>query len=325
MRARGWKRGLIIAAFVLLMVAAGSLAGGWYFGGPLEQDAEFTVPEGASLTSAAAALERAGAIGSQRQFLVGAKLLGSGDGIQAGEFLLPAGASGAKILDILQHGQPLRRLVTVPEGMPSILVWEKLKAEPLLTGDIPVPAEGSVLPDSYDFQRGEQRGAVVARMQKAMRDYLAEAWAKRKPASVVKTPQEAVTLASVVEKETGKASERRMVAGALSNRLRIGMMLGADATAIYPITKGKPLGRLILRSELRDPNPYNTRAIRGLPVGPITNPGREAIAAVLDPAPTKALYYVADGTGGHVFAETLEQHNANAAKWRALRRARGEM
>jgi UPF0755 protein len=142
---------------------------------------------------------------------------------------------------------------------------------------------------------------------------------------VVKSPNEAVTLASVVEKETAQADERRMVAGVLSNRLRIGMMLGADATAIYPITKGKPLGRLILRSELRDPNPYNTRAIAGLPAGPITNPGRESIAAVLDPAPTKALYYVADGTGGHVFNETLEEHNADAAKWRALRRARGEM
>ena len=300
-------------------------AGGWWLGSNLDKDTEFTVPEGASLTSAAKALEDAGAIGSQSAFLLRAKILGSSDGIQAGEFLLPAGASGAKILDILQHGRPLRRLVTVPEGMPSILVWEKLKAEPLLTGEIPVPVEGSVLPDSYDFQRGEPRAAVLARMQKAMSDYLVEAWAKRKPTSVVTTPQEAVTLASVVEKETGKASERPMVAGVLSNRLRIGMMLGADATAIYPITKGKPLGRLILRSELRDPNPYNTRAIAGLPVGPITNPGREAIAAVLDPAPTEALYYVADGTGGHVFANTLAEHNANAAKWRALRRARGEM
>jgi len=313
----------VVALVVALFLAW--FAGGWWVTSKLEQDTEFTVPEGASLTAAARALEMAHAIGSERNFLLRAKTLGSGDGIQAGEFLLPAGASEAQVLDILQHGKSLRRLVTVPEGMPTILVWEKLKAEPLLTGDIPVPAEGSVLPDSYDFQRGETRAAVVARMQKAMREYLAEAWAKRKPTSVVETPQEAVILASVVEKETGKASERPMVAGVMSNRLRIGMALGADATAIYPITKGKPLGRLILRSELRDPNPYNTRAIRGLPIGPITNPGREAIAAVLDPASTKALYYVADGTGGHVFADTLEQHNANAAKWRALRRARGEM
>ncbi len=313
------------AAVVLVALALAWLVGGWWVAEAIEKDTEFTVPQGASLGSAATDLEEVGAIGSRRSFLLRAKLLGSGDGIQAGEFLLPEGASEAAILDILQHGKPLRRLVTIPEGMPSILVWEKLKAEPLLTGDIAVPTEGSVLPDSYDFRRGEPRAAVLGRMQKAMRDYLAKAWAKRKPTSVVKTPQEAVILASVVEKETGVASERRMVAGALSNRLRIGMMLGADATSIYPITKGKPLGRLIRRSELRDPNPYNTRAIAGLPVGPITNPGREAIAAVLDPAPTKALYYVADGSGGHVFSETLEQHNAAAARWRALRRARGEM
>lgn len=322
MRSLRWP---ILAALALGLIVGIWFAGGWWMGSALDKDAEFTVEQGASLTSAAEALEDAGAIGSRSSFLMRAKILGSGDGIQAGEFLLPAGASEARILDILQHGKPLRRLITIPEGMPSVLVWERLNAEPLLTGTIPVPAEGSVLPDSYEFKRGEPRAAVVARMQKAMRDYLAEAWAKRKPTAVVDTPQEAVTLASVVEKETAKASERPMVAGVLSNRVRIGMMLGADATAIYPITKGKPLGRLIRRSELRDPNPYNTRAIAGLPAGPITNPGREAIAAVLDPAPTDALYYVADGTGGHVFAKTLQEHNANAAKWRALRRARGEM
>ena len=326
MRPRGgWKRALLLLAIILLASVGGYLFGGWYKSGDLSRDFEFTVPQGATLTSAADALQKASAIPSASAFLLRAKVLGSADGIQAGEFLLPAGSSEAKILDILQHGRPLRRLVTIPEGMPSILVWEKLMAERLLTGAIAVPAEGSVLPDSYEFRRGEPRAAVLARMQKAMRDYLAEAWAKRKPATVVKTPAEAVILASVVEKDTARADERRMVAGALSNRMRIGMMLGADATAIYPITSGKPLGRLIRRSELRNPNPYNTRAMAGLPVGPITNPGREAIAAVLDPAPTDALYYVADGTGGHAFAKTLQEHNANAAKWRALRRARGEM
>lgn len=315
----------IIAALALGLMLGAWFAGGWWLGSALDEDIEFTVPEGASLTAAAGALEDAGAIGSQSSFLLRAKLLGSDDGIQAGEFLLPAGASAASILDILQHGKPLRRLITVPEGMPSILVWEKLMAEPLLTGTIPVPAEGSVLPDSYDFRRGEERSAVVARMQAAMREYLAEAWARRKPTSVAKTPEEAIILASIVEKETAKPSERRMVAGVMSNRLRIGMMLGIDATAIYPITKGKPIGRLIRRSELRDPNPYNTRAIAGLPVGPITNPGRASIDAVLDPAPTEALYYVADGSGGHAFSETYEEFLANKAKWEALRRARGEM
>ena len=154
---------------------------------------------------------------------------------------------------------------------------------------------------------------------------LARLWPTRKPSSVVRTPQEALTLASIVEKETGKASERRMVAGVYSNRVRIGMKLDADPTVIYPITKGRPLGRRIRRSELQAVNGYNTYAMAGLPVGPIANPGRESIAAVLDPADTRALYFVADGTGGHVFADTLAQHNANVAKWYALRRARGEM
>jgi len=154
---------------------------------------------------------------------------------------------------------------------------------------------------------------------------LAALWAKRKPSAAVKSPQEAIILASIVEKETGKPAERRMVAGVYSNRLRMGMKLDADPTVIYPITKGKPLGRRIKRSELNAITGYNTYREVGLPKGPIANPGRESIAAVLDPAPTKALYFVADGSGGHVFADTLAQHNANVAKWYALRRARGEM
>ena len=173
----------IIAGALLAAIALAWVAGGWWLGGNLDRDIEFTVPQGASLGSAATDLEAAGAIASRSGFLLRAKILGSNEGIQAGEFLLPAGASEGAILDILQHGRPLRRLITIPEGMPSILVWEKLKAEPLLAGDIAVPAEGSVLPDSYDFRRGEPRAAVLGRMQKAMRDYLAEAWAKRKPSS----------------------------------------------------------------------------------------------------------------------------------------------
>jgi UPF0755 protein len=162
-------------------------------------------------------------------------------------------------------------------------------------------------------------------MQKAMERTLAELWPKRSPATVVKSPKEAIILASIVEKETGKASERRMIAGVYSNRIRQGMKLDADPTVIYPITRGKPLGRRILRSELDSNNGYNTYAMAGLPVGPIANPGRESIAAVLNPAETQALYFVADGTGGHVFANTLAEHNANVKKWFAIRRARGEM
>ena len=320
------RKGRVIVAipvFVAVMALLW-LVGGWWRGGPLPKDSAFTVRDGSTLSSVASDLRQAGAIGSARSFLIRAKLLGGHDPVQAGDFDLPRHASEASILDLLQHGKPLRRLVTIPEGMPSIMVYERLMAEPLLTGTIPVPPEGSVLPDSYAFQRGDTRAAVLARMQAAMTAFLAKAWAARKPTAVVTTPEQALTLASIIEKETGKESERRMVAGVMSNRLRIGMMLGADATTIYPITKGKPLGRMIRQSELRDPNPYNTRAVAGLPPGPITNPGRASILAAVDPAPTKALYYVADGTGGHVFADTLAEHNRNVEKWRAIRKARGE-
>ena len=213
----------------------------------------------------------------------------------------------------------------MPEGLPSILVHERLMAEDLLTGEVDVPAEGSVLPGGYSFERGEPRAAVLKRMQDAMTKTLAELWPARKSSSVVKTPEEAVNLAAIVEKETAKAEERRTIAGVYSNRLRIGMMLQADPTVIYPITKGKPLGRRIRQSELRADNGYNTYAKAGLPTGPIANPGRASIEAVLDPETTDALYFVADGTGGHVFARTLAEHNANVVKWRAIRRERGEL
>ena len=317
----------VIAAVLLLAVLAGLgwFAWGWYGGSSVEEESAFTVPAGASLTSVAALLEDAGHVDSGEAFLLRAKLLGSDDPIKAGEFLLPAGVSGSGILDILQHGEAIRRFITIPEGLPSVLVHERLMAEDLLTGEIPVPAEGSILPDTYDFERGESRASVVARMQAAMTATLAELWPQKGPRSVVATPEQAVILASIVEKETGVARERRMVAGLYSNRVREGIMLQADPTIIYPITKGKPLGRRILQSELRAVNQYNTYAMTGLPAGPIANPGRASIDAVLDPATTSALYFVADGSGGHVFADTLEQHNANVQKWYALRRAKGEM
>src|SRR5690606_12688070 len=256
------------------------------------------VPSGATVTSVAHQLEEQGLIGSAEAFLMWAKVLGSSDPIKAGEFLLPAGATPSQILDTFQHGEVIRRYITIPEGMPSIMVHERLMAEPLLTGTIPVPEEGSVLPESYDFERGESRSTVLARMQKAMADTLAELWPKRAPDTVVKSPEEAVILASIVEKETGVASERRMVAGLYSNRVRVGMLLQADPTIIYPITKGKPLGRRIRQSEIAAVNDYNTYTMVGLPKGPITNPGRASIEAVLNPEETDALYMVADGKGG---------------------------
>jgi len=315
---------ILVALAVLAVIVAYSTL--WASAGPKAGPHSLIVEEGSSLGSVAGQMGAQGIIpGTPQTYKAMARIFGSGDPVQAGEFEIPAGASGAAVLDILQHGQPVQRLVTIPEGMPSILVHEKLMQQALLTGNVPVPEEGSVLPNSYSFKRGEPRAAVLKRMQDAMTKELDALWAKRQPSSVVNDKREAIILASVVEKETGKPSERRMVAGVYSNRVRIGMKLDADPTVIYPITKGKPLGRRIRRSELNADNGYNTYARAGLPAGPIANPGKESIAAVLNPAPTKALYFVADGTGGHIFAETLEQHNANVQKWYALRRARGEM
>ena len=322
----GRKGLLVLAAFGLLMLASAvAFAWGWWGPSEIDEDTAFVVPSGASVTSVAQKLEEEGLVASADSFLLRAKVLGSGDPIKAGEFLLPAGASPATILDTFQHGEVIRRFVTIPEGLPSIMVWERLMAEPLLTGTVPVPEEGSVLPESYDFERGEPRSAVLARMQQAMTETIAELWPKRAPGIAVDTPEEAVILASIVEKETGVARERRMVAGLYSNRVKEGMLLQADPTIIYPITKGKPLGRRIRQSEISAVNDYNTYTMVGLPKGPITNPGRASIEAVLNPAKTEALYMVADGKGGHVFASTLAEHNANVARWFAIRRSRGEM
>jgi UPF0755 protein len=325
-RRTGTVRLAILGVLLLVLAWGGHFLWGWYGPGPLAKDKAFVVPAGASIGSIAPKLEAEGAVASASTFRARARLLGSDAPIKAGEFQLPAGASGSAILKILQGEEgTVRRLVTVPEGMPSIMVQERLMAQPLLTGPVDVPEEGSVLPDTYDIQRGDTRKAVLGRMQAAMRKTLAALWAKRGPDTVAITPEEAVILASIVEKETGKPSERRMVAGLYSNRLRQRMLLQADPTIIYPITRGKPLGRRIRQSEIQAVNDYNTYTMTGLPKAPITNPGRDSIEAVLHPAKTKALYMVADGTGGHVFADTLQEHNANVAKWFALRRARGDL
>jgi UPF0755 protein len=320
------RRLILIVAVLGLLVGAGAYWFLWAASGPKSGPHTIIVEEGSTLGSVARQLEKAGAIpGSADTYRIMARIFGSGDPVQAGEFEIPKGAGGRAVLDLLQHGRPVQRLITVTEGMPSILVQERLAANPYLTGAVPAIAEGSVLPDSYGFKRAETRASVAGRMRAAMTKTLDQLWAKRKPTCPVNTKEEAVILASIVEKETGKPSERRTIAGVYCNRLKIGMKLDADPTVIYPVTKGKPLGRRILRSELNADTGYNTYRSPGLPVGPIANPGRESLAAVLDPAPTQALYFVADGTGGHVFSNTLAEHNANVQKWFALRRKRGEM
>jgi UPF0755 protein len=315
----------IVAAGLLLAAVTANFIYGWSAKGPLEREATVVIKPGSSITAAAQQLEKSGVVKSADAFVSRAKLFGASSTIKAGEFIIPAQASNSDVLSILTGGKTVQRMVVIPEGMPSIMVYERINANDRLTGSISIPAEGSVLPDSYAFDKNEPRAAVLKRMQGAMTKTMAELWPKRSADAVVKTPLEALTLASIVEKETALKSELRVVAGVYSNRLRTGMMLQADPTIIYPITQGKPLGRRIRQSEIRDVNDYNTYAMTGLPKGPIANPSRAAIAAVLNPEKTNFYYFVADGKGGHVFAETLEQHNANVAKWYALRRQRGEM
>ena len=320
------RRSLPIAAGGLILAALLVIYFLWWAPGPKRGPHDVMVPEGASLGSVSRLLAKEGAIpGTAKTYYVMARIFGSGDPIQAGEFEIPRGMGGADILDLLQHGRPAQRLVTVTPGMPAIIVSENLAANRYLTGALPPIEEGSVLPDSYGYQRGETRAALVKRMQSAMTRTLDQLWLQRSTDCPVASKEQAVILASIVEKETGKASERPVVAGVYCNRLKIGMPLQADPTVIYAVTKGKPLGRRILKSELHSDNGYNTYRRSGLPDGPIANPGKASIEAVLHPAQTRALYFVADGTGGHVFAETLAEQNANVAKWYAIRRQRGEM
>ena len=320
------SRRLLLGAATLVLAALVVIYALWWAPGPKRGPHDVVIKEGATIASVSRQLAKEGAIpGTARTYYAMARLFGSHDGIQAGEFRIAPGMGGAAILDLLQHGKPLLRLVTVTEGMPSIVVEEKLASNQYLTGGTPDIQEGSVLPDSYGYQRGEARTVLVAQMQKAMTRTIAELWLKRSADCPLDTPEQAIILASIVEKETSKPDERPMVAGVYCNRLRIGMKLDADPTVIYPVTKGKPLGRRILKSELHAQNGYNTYERAGLPEGPIANPGKASIEAVLHPAQTKALYFVANGNGGHVFADTLEEQNANVAKWYSIRRQRGQM
>ncbi|PZQ22760.1 MAG: endolytic transglycosylase MltG [Sphingopyxis macrogoltabida] len=307
---------LLLASLLALLLAACS--------GGAPHDAEVVIPPGASIARAGEILEKAGAV-SASDFRNHARFFGGDAPIKPGEYKVEKGMDAGDILKLLQSGKTVQRFVMIPEGMPSIMVWERLMAQERLTGEIPVPAEGSILPDTYAFTTGESRAAVVKRMQAAMDRAFADLWAKRTPRTAVKNRNEAMALASIVEKETAVAAERRTVAGVYTNRLAVGMKLQADPTIIYPITRGKPLGRRILRSEIQAVNDYNTYSMAGLPKGPIANPGKASIAAVLDPEANDYLFFVAKGDGSHIFARTLSEHNANVQKWYALRRERGEM
>ncbi len=316
--------GGLIALGVLLLLA---LAAVWTFEGPGPKAREGAVTtvvlaKGSGVRQIGAALKDAGVITSPGLFSLGARVTGAAAHLKAGEYEIASGASMASILGDLRAGRVVRHLISVPEGWTSGMALDAVNASDVLTGTATEPPEGAILPDSYEVQRGEDRAAVIGKMEAAQARLLAELWAGRDPGLPIATPQEAVTLASIVEKETGVAAERPRVAGVFINRLRAGMALQSDPTIIYGISKGRPLGRGIRQSELDALTPYNSYKVVGLPPTPIANPGRAALMAVLHPMKTDELYFVANGTGGHAFASTIEAHQANVAKWRALEKQR---
>jgi UPF0755 protein len=275
---------------------------------------------GAGLSEIASSLERARVIRSGALFVAAAEITRDAHRLKAGEYEFPSHASLSFVLDKIHRGQVVRHYVTIPEGVTSDMALDILMAHDELTGSAPVPPEGSILPETYDVRRGEDRGAVLSEMMSARDKLLDELWAQRARDLPMKSPEDAVILASIVEKETAKPSERPMIARVFVNRLEKGMPLQTDPTVIYGITRGRPLGRAITTRDLTTPTPYNTYTIPALPPTPIANPSREALAAVMSPPPGDWLYFVADGTGGHAFAATLEEHNANVAKWREVKR-----
>jgi UPF0755 protein len=288
--------------------------------GPLDAPIEFQVERGEGLASVADRLGEAGAISSPSIFRIAARYSKLDAGLRFGEYSIPAGASMREILELMNRGGNVVRQVVVPEGLTSWQVVELLKAQPELSGEIAeVPAEGTLAPAGYDYQRGDDRNALVTRMQARQEEILDAAWTGRASDLPLRSPDELLTLASIVEKETGVVEERPRVARVFVNRLERGMRLQTDPTVIYGITRGEgPLGRGLRASELATSTPYNTYVREGLPPGPIANPGADAIAAAANPAPGDDLYFVADGSGGHAFARTLEEHNRNVAAWRRI-------
>ena len=288
--------------------------------GPHGQNQRISIPKGVSLTFMADDLARQNLVHSSFLFRLLARFSGQASQMRAGEYDVPANASMASILKILTTGNSVLHAVAVPEGLTSQQVVDLLTELPVLDGAVEVPSEGSLLPETYHLPRGALRADLIAQMQKAQSDLLASLWPQRAANLPIKTPQEAVILASIVEKETALARERPLIAAVFINRLRKNMRLQSDPTIIYGLVGGVgTLGRPIRRSEIRRQTDYNTYRIDGLPPTPIANPGRAAIAAVLNPASSEALYFVADGTGGHVFADNLKSHERNVKKWRQMR------
>jgi UPF0755 protein len=310
-----WKI-IIVLAILGSVISAGAI----FVPGPLPATKDIVIAHGLGTRDIAETLESDNAIYSSFLFRVAAKLLVS-NVLKAGEYNIPGGASIADIVVILHEGHSIVRLFTVAEGLTSAEVAQTLNNDMTFGNDhIATPAEGSLMPESYRYIFGDSRGAVIGRMQKAMQDMLADLWAKRDPSVLLTSPQQALVMASVIEKETGKASERPRIAGVFYNRLRDHMRLQSDPTVIYGIALAKGvMDHDIAHADLAFPSPYNTYMNDGLPPGPICNPGKAAIEAALHPEANEYLYFVADGTGGHAFAKTLDEHNKNVTRWNEMK------
>jgi UPF0755 protein len=315
------------AVFTVLILIA--IAGGILFvvakqrfeaPGPLENEKIVNIPPRLGIRDIADLLVREGVIDHPWTFVVSAVLAKTRDELKFGEYQFSKQASLHDVINTIVDGKVVQHQLTIPEGLTSEQIVQRLLETEILSGSIKeIPREGSMLPESYRYPRGASRDQVIQRMQQAQARIVQEVWERRMPDLPLRSPQQLVVLASIVEKETGRADERTRVAAVFLNRLKQRMKLQSDPTIIYGLVGGKAtLGRPILKSEIEQHTPYNTYVIEGLPPGPIANPGRSALEAVANPARTKELYFVADGTGGHAFSETLDQHQRNVARLRAL-------
>lgn len=334
-RKGSWLVFLLALVFFLVVIVSAAGAGLFFFAkyefeksGPVktvqQEETVITIPKGVGVSTIASQLEDQGLISNAILFRLGVKYHEAEQSLKAGEYAIPAQASMFEIMDILREGKSILYKLTVPEGLTSAQIMRLVEAHDMLVGDMPevLPDEGSLLPETYLFQRGMQRTELIAQMGSDAQKIIEELWSSRAENLPFDTKEEAINLASIVEKETAVADERPRVAAVFVNRLKRGMRLESDPTIIYGLTGGEPLGRGLRRSELDKPNKYNTYQIDGLPPTPIANPGRASIAAVLNPAVTKDLYFVADGTGGHAFATSYREHQRNVAAWRRIERER---
>jgi UPF0755 protein len=315
----------IITIVLVLMIGTGAA---YIYGrqkieapGPLQEDKIVIIPARAGMTDIADILQREGVIDNNRWAFIGSVFaLKARSELKPGEYSFQKNASLRDVIGTIVEGKVVQHAVTIPEGLTSEQIVARLTDNDIFAGTVrEMPREGTLLPETYKFPRGTTRDQVIARMQQAQKRVLAEIWERRNPDIPIRTPEQLVTLASIVEKETGKADERSRVAAVFVNRLRQKIKLQSDPTIIYGLVGGKgTLGRPIKRSEIQQPSPYNTYVVDGLPPGPIANPGRASLEAAANPARTRDLFFVADGTGGHAFTETYDQHQKNVAKLRSM-------